>query len=206
MVESPEFSVESKDGKFEIRNYDPYILAQVDVEGDFDDSIGRGFSILAKYIFGANRKRSKISMTAPVSEEDVSESKGEFEKISMAAPVTQEALVESEKISMTAPVTHEKKGKNIHRISFTIPKGYELETLPEPEDDRIKFKEVKNQHALVLKFSGRVKKDLAQEKMDEMIQYLDKKGIKPKSNFIVAQYNNPLVPGFLRRNEIIVEI
>ncbi|MGA2677284.1 MAG: hypothetical protein ABSE83_10365 [Methanobacterium sp.] len=32
------------------------------------------------------------------------------------------------------------------------------------------------------------------------------KNIKPKSNFIVAQYNNPLVPGFLRKNEIIVQI
>ncbi len=47
---------------------------------------------------------------------------------------------------------------------------------------------------------------MARKKMDEMIKYMDKNRIKPKSNLVVAQYNNPLVPGFLRRNEIIVEI
>lgn len=189
MVESPEYSVEFEDGTFEIRNYGHYVLAQVDVEGDFDDAIGKGFSILANYIFGANRKHSKINMTAPVSEEEVSSSKGG-----------------SEKISMTAPVTGERREENIYRISFTMPKEYGLENLPEPDDDRIKFKEIKNQRALVLKFSGRVKKDMARKKMDEMIKYMDKNGIKSKSNLVVAQYNNPLVPGFLRRNEIIVEI
>ena len=206
MVESPEYSVEFEDGNFEIRNYEHYVLAQVDVEGDFDDSIGKGFSILANYIFGANRKRSKINMTAPVSEEEVSVSRGGSEKIPMTAPVTPETVFKSEKISMTVPVTGERREENIYRISFTMPKEYGLESLPEPDDDRIKFKEIKNQRALVLKFSGRVKKDMARKRMDEMIEYMDKNGIKSKSNLVVAQYNHPLVPGFLRRNEIVVEI
>ena len=107
---------------------------------------------------------------------------------------------------MNVPVTEELSGENIHRISFTMPSKYSLETLPEPEDKRIKFKEVKNQKTAVLRFSGRVKKNLAMEKMEEMMKWLEKNNIKPKSNLVVAQYNNPLVPGFLRRNEIIVEI
>ncbi|MDP3066163.1 MAG: heme-binding protein, partial [Methanobacteriaceae archaeon] len=100
----------------------------------------------------------------------------------------------------------EKTKKNIHRISFTMPQKYTLKTLPEPNDKRIKFKEVKNQKTAVLRFSGRVKEKLAYKKVEELKNWLRKKGLEPKSNFIIAQYNNPAVPGFLRRNEIMVEI
>ncbi len=176
-------------------------LAQVDVESEYDSAISIGFSILAKYIFGSNKKSKSIPMTTPVSEEKIKGS----EKIPMAAPVTQES-VRSEKIAMAAPVTEEEDDENIHRISFTMPSKYTLKTLPEPDDERIKFKEVKNQKTAVLRFSGRVKKKLAMEKMEEMRKWLEKYNLKPKSNFVVAQYNNPAVPGFFRRNEILVEI
>ena len=124
----------------------------------------------------------------------------------MTVPVTEEVLDESEKIAMTVPVTEENAGSEIYRISFTMPSKYSLETLPEPEDKRIKFKEEKNQRMGVIKFSGRVNEKLSQEKIEELKKLLNKNSIKAKSNFIVAQYNHPAVPGFLRRNEIIVKI
>jgi hypothetical protein len=202
MTESPAYTVESKDGDVEIRVYPGYILAQTDVESDFDKAIGMGFSILANYIFGANKKRSKISMTAPVAGENLSES----EKIPMTVPVTEESVESSEKIPMAAPVTEEESGKHIYRISFTIPSKYTLETLPEPEDKRINFKEVRNQKMAVLRFKGRVNHKLADKEVEELKNWLEKNKIKPKSNFIIAQYNNPAVPGFLRKNEVMVEI
>ena len=39
-----------------------------------------------------------------------------------------------------------------------------------------------------------------------MRKWLENNNLKSKSNFVVAQYNNPAVPGFFRRNEIMVEI
>lgn len=86
MTESPTYVLEMKEDKFEITKYPNYILAQVDVESDFDSSIGTGFSILANYIFGGNTKRSSILMTTPISEEKIPGS----ERIPMAAPVIQE--------------------------------------------------------------------------------------------------------------------
>ncbi len=218
MTESPTYILEKKDDHFEIRKYPDYILAQIDVESDYDSAIGIGFSILAGYIFGGNKKRKTIPMTTPVSEEKIEGSERipmaapvtqesvKSEKIPMAAPVTQEPLEESEKIDMTVPVTEESPGERIHRISFTMPSKYTLKTLPEPDDNRIMFKEIKNQRTAVLRFSGRVKKKLAMKKMAEMKDWLEKNNLKPKSNFVVAQYNNPAVPGFFRRNEILVEI
>jgi len=178
----------------------------VDVVSDYDQAIGMGFSILANYIFGGNKKSYKISMTAPISGENISNS----EKIPMTAPVTEEAVEkvggESENIPMAAPVTEEESGEHTYRISFTMPSKYTLDTLPIPDDERIKFKEIRNQKMAVLRFKGRVNHKLANEEMAELKKWLIKNNIKPKSNFIVAQYNNPAVPGFFRRNEVMVEI
>jgi len=203
-TESPAYNVESKDGNIEIRKYEDYIVAQVDVEADYRSALYKGFRILAGYIFGANHKKSELSMTAPVTGENLSES----EKIPMTVPVTEEAVEEekSEKIAMTVPVAEEQIKGHVYRISFTMPSKYTLETLPIPDDERIKFKEVKNNKTAVITFSGRAKEKLAQKEIQELKLWLAEKNIKPKSNFIVAQYNQPLVPGFLRKNEIIVQI
>lgn len=201
-IESPDYTVESKEDNIEIRKYDDYILAQVEVEADYGSALNMGFSILANYIFGANHKKTKIPMTAPVSGENLTES----EKIPMTVPVTEEEVGKPEKIPMTAPVTEEETETHQYRISFTIPSKYTLETLPEPDDKRISFKEVKNQRAAVIRFSGRAKEKLAHKEIEELKKWLKEKGLVPKSNFLVAQYNQPLVPGFLRRNEIIVEV
>ena len=188
MVETPPYKVEKKGDSIEIRTYAAYILAQVDVESDFDGALRNGFEILAHYIFGGNRKKESISMTAPVSEE-----------IPMMAPIT------SEKISMTAPVTEEQAGR-VHRISFAMPSRFTLETLPEPLDKRITFKVVEGRRTAAIRFSGRVHEKLAGQKTEELRDWLARNGLEPKSNFIVALYNPPFIPGIFRRNEIIVDI
>ena len=195
-IESPSYNVEKKEGSVEIRAYSSYILAQVDVESDFDGALRNGFEILAHYIFGGNRKKESISMTAPVSEEKVSGS----EEIPMMAPVT------SEKISMTAPVTEEQAGERAYRISFAMPSKFTLETLPEPQDPRITFKVVESRRTAAIRFSGRVHQKLAAQKTEELRAWLVRNGIVPKSDFVVALYNPPFIPGIFRRNEIIVDI
>ena len=200
MTETLAYDVDEKEGNFEIRRYEDYILAQVDIEASFDKAIRKGFMILASYIFGGNIKRSKIAMTAPVVEEKKSE------KIEMTTPVTTEIVSASEKINMTTPVTEEKTDGDFQRISFAMPSKYTIDTLPKPNDRRIHFKEFKGQKSAVLRFKGRVNEKLAEEKIEELKKWLSKKQIKPKSQFMVAQYNHPAVPGFLRRNEIIVEV
>jgi hypothetical protein len=156
----------------------------------------KGFEILAHYIFGGNKKRQQIPMTAPVSEESVSSP----EKIPMIAPVT------AEKIPMTAPVTEEQTGERVYRVSFAMPSKYSLETLPEPQDKRITFKVVESRRTAAIRFSGRVHENLANKKIEELKTWLSKNGITQKSNFVVALYNPPYIPGILRRNEIVVDI
>jgi hypothetical protein len=79
-IESPKYEVEKEEGSFEIRTYASYIVAQVDVESDFDGALRNGFEILAHYIFGGNKKKESIPMTAPVSEEIPRDGSGDSRK------------------------------------------------------------------------------------------------------------------------------
>lgn len=83
--ESPKYEVLRSEDNKEIRSYSGYIVAKTKMKGDFKEVQGDSFRLLAGYIFGNNEKKQKISMTAPVSQEKVSES----EKIAMTAPITQ---------------------------------------------------------------------------------------------------------------------
>lgn len=202
VVESPKYMLEKRDGKFEIRHYEDHILAQVEVDADFSGSINEGFDILAGFIFGNNRSRQKVPMSAPVTEE----------KLPMSAPVTSEQIpmtspVHQEKIPMTAPVTGENAGPGRFRISFVMPSNYTLDTLPVPLDDRISFKRVPGHRAATYTFPGwLVDERRALDKTRELKAWMAKNGLKARSGFEVAQYNSPWIPGPLRHNEIIVEI
>lgn len=55
-----------RDGNFELRDYPALVVAEVTVEGDQKEAASKGFRLLAGYIFGANKKRQSIAMTAPV--------------------------------------------------------------------------------------------------------------------------------------------
>ena len=65
-TEEPEHTIIVKDGKFEIRQYEPLIVAEVEVTGDMRRAGNSGFRPLADFIFGNNTAQDDIAMTAPV--------------------------------------------------------------------------------------------------------------------------------------------
>jgi hypothetical protein len=96
-IERAQYTVVEKEGNFELRQYEPYLVAETMVEGDFDTVGNEGFRRLFDYISGKNRKQQSISMTAPVSQ------KTESEKISMTAPVNQVRVGEKYRITFVMP-------------------------------------------------------------------------------------------------------
>jgi hypothetical protein len=114
-IEKAKYTVVEKEDDFEIRQYEPRIVAETYVEGDLEEVGDEGFRRLYGYISGDNQKKQSISMTAPVGQE-----------------------AKSEKIAMTAPVGQEQKD-NRWRITFLMPAEYTLETLPVPTDSRVKL-------------------------------------------------------------------
>jgi hypothetical protein len=65
-IEEPAFEVLRATGDYEIRRYEPFIVAEVDIDGDVGNAGSRAFRILADYIFGNNARQEKMQMTAPV--------------------------------------------------------------------------------------------------------------------------------------------
>lgn len=184
-IEKPKYTVLKKDGKFEIREYEEQILAEVEMRGDWDSALSKGFRVLAGYIFGANRAKAQIAMTAPV---------------------TEERGYQKEKIPMTAPVTARTVSEQRHKISFMMPAKYTMDTLPEPDSQEITFRKLEKHKAAVIRFSGYLRGKLLDRKTEEFKHWLETENITPKSDFISAQYNPPWIPGLFRRNEIIVYI
>jgi hypothetical protein len=66
--EMPPYRVEATEGAYELRDYGPYIVAEVRVSGERDRAIGQGFRALAGYIFGGNAEGEKVAMTVPVAQ------------------------------------------------------------------------------------------------------------------------------------------
>jgi DNA gyrase inhibitor GyrI len=185
VTETLRYDILKQDGDIELRQYNSYILAQVESSSDMKGATYSGFMKLFNYISGNNTNKAKIRMTIPVTEEQVST---------------------SEKIPMTAPVTTERSSNNAYVTSFVMPSNYTMETLPEPKDKSITFKQVPAHRAAVIKFSGRMNEELAGKKIEELDQWLRKNHLEPRSNFIMAQFNPPWIPGFMRHNEVWVEI
>jgi SOUL heme-binding protein len=73
-TEETKYVVILKEDAFEIRQYPERVAAEVNVEGDHEQAARTGFGLLASYIFGGNTSGQKIAMTAPVLQQEESES------------------------------------------------------------------------------------------------------------------------------------
>lgn len=183
-IEEPKYTVIEKSEAFELRAYEPKIIAETLVPGSMDKASSAGFRLIADYIFGNN--------TSPA---------GDNEKISMTAPVTMEP--QSEKISMTAPVSMEQTG-GLWRVHFVMPGQYTLDTLPKPNNPAVTLREVPSSNYAVIRFSGFAGEDKVADKTADLMTWLDSKGITPIGTPELARYNPPWTLPFLRRNEVMV--
>jgi hypothetical protein len=181
-IERAQYTVVKKEGNFELRQYEPNLVAETIVEGDFDEVGNEGFRRLFDYISGNNRKQQSISMTAPVSQK-----------------------AESEKISMTAPVNQVRVGEK-YRITFLMPAEYTMETLPEPLDTRVKLKEVPGQLIAAFRYSGTWSEGRYEEKRVRLQELMRQRDLEPAGEPIFARYNPPFMPWFLRRNEVLIPV
>ena len=184
-TEEPDFTLIYKEKSFEIREYAPRIIAQVKINGNFDEASSTGFRGLADFIFGnnsINNESKKISMTAPV----------------IAEPT-------SKQIPMTAPVLAEEE-ENQWFISFVMPKEYSLQTLPKPNNSEITLTNLPKEKFAVIIFSGLVRESSYDEKIILLNNFIKKKKLKTLGSVQIARYNPPWTLPFFRRNELMIKV
>jgi hypothetical protein len=186
-VEQAAYTVIKRMNGYEIREYPAHIVAQTTVPGSLGESMSAGFRIVAGYIFGGNTTRERIAMTAPVVAQ-----KGEGPQA-------------SERIAMTAPVLATAEGDS-QVISFVMPHAYTLETLPKPNDPRVKIVSVPARKYAVLRFSWYRSDARIKRTRDKLLLALARDGIAAAGSAAYAGYNAPWTPPWMTRNEVLVEI
>jgi hypothetical protein len=184
-VEQPEYALVSRDGDFEVRDYPPLVIAEVIRQGDREQGLRAGFGPLARYIFARERGGERIAMTAPVQ---------------------QQAVGGDEPIAMTAPVTQQPLGEGEWAVRFIMPSAYRIEDLPEPAPGNVRLYEVPARRLAAVRFSGRADDGLIAEQEQRLGEWMAGRGLAPAGAPVYAYYNDPLTPGFLRRNEVLIPV
>jgi len=180
-IEEPRFEVLEKDGGFELRQYLPYFVAETRVDAGFEDAGSIAFQRLFRYISGNNIAQQKIAMTAPVTQ-----SRGE-------------------KISMTAPVSQVADG-NAYLVAFTLPSSYTLVTAPQPLDPTVRIRAVPAQLIACWRYSGRWTESNFRDHEVLLRERIKARGLIARGDPVLARYNPPFTPWFMRRNEVLIPV
>lgn len=185
-IEIPQYRVLEQEGAYELREYAPYLLAETEVDSGFMNAGNVAFGRLFRYISGANSAQAEIAMTAPVE---------------------QGRQAEGEKIAMTAPV-EQSRGEGVYRVGFVVPRKYSRDTVPKPLDPRVSIREVGARKVAVWRYSGRWTEENFREHEQQLRQILVRKQLlaEPGDSAIIARYDAPFMPWFMRRNEVIIPL
>lgn len=181
-IEEPAYTVLQQSEAFELRQVAPYMLAEVRIDGPREQADREAFRVLFGYISGRNRGERKIEMTAPVT--------------SRSAPA---------KIEMTAPVTSRADAGG-WITGFVLPARFTPDNAPQPEDPRVQLRAVPAQQLAVRRFSGRWSEERVAGELQALREALTQAGWRVVSEPVLSRFDPPMLPPFLRRNEVWLEV
>jgi hypothetical protein len=179
-TEEPPHAVLRAGDTFEVRRYEPYLVAETLVTGSAEDAGNQGFRVLAGYIFGKNKGAREIAMTAPVAQTPT-------------------------RIAMTAPVAQSPEAGG-YVVQFAMPPEWTLATLPEPTDPAVRLRAVPARTVAVIRYSGTWSQERYAEHLARLEGALAEAGVRWRGEPVWARYDPPWKPWFLRRNEIWLEL
>jgi hypothetical protein len=106
---------------------------------------------------------------------------------------------------MTSPVQQQLAGKS-WQISFVMPSEYSMESLPVPNNNRVRLKEILAKKFVVIEFSGSNSNENVIGHENQLMKYIKANQINIIGSPKYAFYNAPLTLPLLRRNEVMIEI
>ena len=176
----PRYEIEFKNEDYEIRLYSAVLVAETIIEDAFEAVGKKAFRILADYIFGQNNSKTKIAMSVPV---------------------------------MTQPNFGPNIGPSINpifgqgfKVQFALLDGFNVETAPQPLDSRVQVHEISPRRMAALAYSGSWSEENFKQHLDKLLVCLERDHLKTLGLPIIAKYNSPFQPSFLRRNEVLIEV
>lgn len=177
--EPPHEVLQRLSSDMEIRLYAPRLAAETAMASNSEEESNAAFRRLAGYIFGRNRGKSDIAMTAPV-----------------------ETGVD---IAMTVPVETQ-TGIGAAMMRFFLPAGMQAASAPVPDDDKVMLRTVPAQKLAVIRFSGSSGPEQIARKTDALKQMLAANAVRQAGEARLYRYDPPSTPPFLRRNEVVIPV
>jgi hypothetical protein len=181
-TEEPPYTVERRVGDVEIRHYGSRIAAETTIDADEETARSEGFRRLARYIFGGNKGNTRIAMTAPVAQQP------------------------GQQIAMTAPVAAQRVGAGHWVIRFFMPSNHSMDTLPTPQDERVRLVPVPGEQVAVLRFSGAYSPSVVTSRTEGLLKTLRDNKIETAGEPFAWFYDPPWTIPFRRRNEVAVSV
>ena len=177
------FATLFSNGDYQIRLYEPLVIAQVASEGGYLQATRSGYQRLTSYVSGNNLAEQTISANPP-------------------------QLVTGgikPKVELTLPY-YEENLDGVWLTSVAMPEQYTLATLPKPADELITFETLPRMRTAVITFSGYRSERLITNKANQLTQWIKQENLTPTSPPRSVIFDSPLtVPG-LRRHEIHINV
>jgi effector-binding domain-containing protein len=102
---------------------------------------------------------------------------------------------------MTAPVV-----SDAGSMSFAMPAGTKGDETPDPLDSRVRIVTLPERDIAIIRFSGYASREDVDAATSRLQAGLKSEGIVMAGQPFLMRYDSPWTPGFLRRNEVAIEI
>ncbi len=181
-VEEAAYEVLDGEGPMELRRYDPQVLVETRVTGSFGRAGDVAFGRLFRYISGANRPGVTIEMTSPVAQRPAGT------RIDMTAPVTQAGDADG------------------WTVAFLLPARFDSGSAPAPTDPTVELRSVPERTVAAIRFSGTWREARFDAAADELRGWMSERGLEAAGPPVVARYDPPYTPWFMRRNEVLIPV
>ena len=179
-LEQPVFDLVDEVGDLQIRRYEPYVVARTLVDSGFSEAGNQGFKRLAGYIFSGNEDDQKIAMTAPVG---------------------------LRRQAQTANDQADTEQGEKYWVTFSMPQEYATEELPTPDDEQVEIVEVPEKYMAVVRYKGNWSEELYRQHESKLLSLVKQSTTWLQQGEVTwARYNPPFMPGFMRTNEVAIEI
>ncbi len=110
---------------------------------------------------------------------------------------------QNEKIAMTSPVAMAMEDSMT--MMFMVPKSFDRESLPVPNDSQIEFKELPAKTVAAISFGGWANDDKIASHKKKLMKALDREGINYTDVWYFLGYNAPYEM-VNRKNDVIIEL
>ncbi|GAB3120624.1 heme-binding protein [Glaciibacter psychrotolerans] len=190
MTEQQPYDVVHSSDVFELRRYPQHVVAEVVVDGPFEDAGNRAFRYLFAYISGENESSEKVAMTSPVVQTDSSS------KIAMTSPVVQQQTDDG-----PGPGS-----EGSFLVGFVLPATLTIDSAPRPKNARVHLRMIPEHLVAASRYRGRWTEHAYDSHLAELRSALTTARLVPTGEPRFARFDPPFLPAFLRRNEVMLDV